>query len=199
MSKQTISLGTAPTGTGGDTPRTAFTKAQNNFDELYAALGASGNPQALPPALPVLQGGTGVTTIAALLAALAAAGAYAKGNVVGAVSQSGGVNTGAIVEYGSNGNGEYWKFAGGMMLCKGAVGTSVAASTVSQYAYTLPAAFANTDYFAHAMVQPLSSADFYGAVFKVNTSTTQVQFGFRNGAAAQNISGHWFALGRWYV
>jgi len=37
MAKQTINLGTAPTGIGGDTPRSAFTKAQSNFDELYAA------------------------------------------------------------------------------------------------------------------------------------------------------------------
>jgi len=37
MSKQTINLGTAPTGVGGDTPRSAFTKTQSNFDELYAA------------------------------------------------------------------------------------------------------------------------------------------------------------------
>lgn len=37
MAKQTINLGTAPTGVGGDTPRSAFTKAQSNFDELYAA------------------------------------------------------------------------------------------------------------------------------------------------------------------
>ncbi|WP_237142285.1 hypothetical protein [Pseudomonas gregormendelii] len=37
MAKQTIGLGTAPTGVGGDTPRTAFTKVQANFDELYAA------------------------------------------------------------------------------------------------------------------------------------------------------------------
>jgi len=36
MSKQTIQLGTAPTGVGGDTPRSAFQKAQSNFDELYA-------------------------------------------------------------------------------------------------------------------------------------------------------------------
>ncbi|WP_247255880.1 hypothetical protein [Pseudomonas moorei] len=39
MSQQTILLGTAPTGAGGDTPRSAFTKAQSNFDEIYAALG----------------------------------------------------------------------------------------------------------------------------------------------------------------
>jgi hypothetical protein len=59
MAKQTISLGAAPTGVGGDTPRTAFVKTQANIDELYAALGATGSPSAIPTALPVLQGGTG--------------------------------------------------------------------------------------------------------------------------------------------
>ncbi|KJH75633.1 hypothetical protein [Pseudomonas sp. ES3-33] len=46
MAKQTILLGAAPTGVGGDTPRTAFTKAQQNFDELYARdaqLGSAAN------------------------------------------------------------------------------------------------------------------------------------------------------------
>lgn len=59
MSKQAINLGTAPTGQGGDTPRSANAKAIANFDELYSALGATGSPQTLPAALPVLKGGTG--------------------------------------------------------------------------------------------------------------------------------------------
>jgi len=61
MSKQVINLGTAPTGVGGDTPRSAFTKAQSNFDEIYTALGGSGAPVSLPAALPVANGGTGST------------------------------------------------------------------------------------------------------------------------------------------
>lgn len=36
MAKQTIALGTAPTGVGGDTPRSAFTKTNANFDEIYS-------------------------------------------------------------------------------------------------------------------------------------------------------------------
>ncbi|CAG9177770.1 hypothetical protein [Cupriavidus pampae] len=35
MSKQTIALGTPPTGSDGDTSRVAFGKSNNNFDELY--------------------------------------------------------------------------------------------------------------------------------------------------------------------
>lgn len=37
MAKQTINLGTAPTGAGGDTVRSALVKAQANFDEIYNA------------------------------------------------------------------------------------------------------------------------------------------------------------------
>lgn len=116
MSKQTIQLGTAPTGAGGDTPRSAFTKTQSNFDELYAALGASGSPMALPAALPVAQGGTGGTTQAAARTALGL-GSAAVAPIVGTVSWAGGVPTGAIIESGSSANGQYTKFADGTMFC----------------------------------------------------------------------------------
>lgn len=43
MAKQTINLGTAPSGAGGDDRRSAWLKAITNFDELYAALGAPAN------------------------------------------------------------------------------------------------------------------------------------------------------------
>ncbi|MGX9379051.1 hypothetical protein [Pseudomonas sp. JQ36] len=49
MSKQTINLGTVPTGAGGDTPRSAFLKTQSNFDELYAKFDGSADPWALQP------------------------------------------------------------------------------------------------------------------------------------------------------
>lgn len=62
MSKQTVTLGTAPTGVGGDTPRSANIKINGNFDELYAALGATGSPSALPTVLPIARGGTGADT-----------------------------------------------------------------------------------------------------------------------------------------
>lgn len=42
---------------------------------------------------------------------------YGSENIVGTVSQSGGVPTGAIIERGSNANGRYWKMAGGQLIC----------------------------------------------------------------------------------
>ena len=48
---------------------------------------------------------------------LSEAQAYRQGNILGTVSQTGGVPTGAVIERGSNANGEYVKFADGTMIC----------------------------------------------------------------------------------
>ncbi|QBR32818.1 MULTISPECIES: phage tail protein [Pseudomonas] len=110
MTKQTINLGTAPTGVGGDTPRSAFTKTQSNFDELYIALGASGSPGTLPTALPVAQGGTGGATQAAARTGLGL-GSAAIVDVVGLMTNS------AIIEKGSNASGSWTKYSDGTMIC----------------------------------------------------------------------------------
>lgn len=47
----------------------------------------------------------------------AAAEFYRRSNILGTVSQSGGVPTGAIIERGSNANGEYARWADGTQLC----------------------------------------------------------------------------------
>ena len=41
---------------------------------------------------------------------------FNQGNIVGTVSQSGGIPTGAVVERGSNANGEYVRFADGTQI-----------------------------------------------------------------------------------
>ena len=45
MAQQNINMGTPPSGVGGDTRRTAFTKCQENFNELYgmAAIASGSN------------------------------------------------------------------------------------------------------------------------------------------------------------
>lgn len=47
MAKQTINMGTAPTGAGGDTRRSAFAKCQSNFDELYDLVAIASGTNAL--------------------------------------------------------------------------------------------------------------------------------------------------------
>ena len=74
---------------------------------------------------------------------------YSRGNILGTVSQSGGVPTGAIIERGSNANGSYTRFADGTQICwfEGpAVATEVAAGALFQegnsFVWNYPASFA---------------------------------------------------------
>lgn len=46
-----------------------------------------------------------------------ASAAFRRGNVLGTVSQSSGVPTGALIERGSNANGDYVRFADGTQIC----------------------------------------------------------------------------------
>ena len=46
---------------------------------------------------------------------------YARSNILGTVSQTGGVPTGAVIEKGSNANGEFVRYADGTLICTGSV------------------------------------------------------------------------------
>ncbi|WP_238138537.1 hypothetical protein [Aeromonas salmonicida] len=48
---------------------------------------------------------------------------YKRKNILGVVSQTAGIPTGAIIERGSNANGEYIKFADGTLVCIASVST----------------------------------------------------------------------------
>ncbi|WP_241667849.1 MULTISPECIES: hypothetical protein [unclassified Pseudomonas] len=66
--------------------------------------------------LSVAQGGTGVTSLTALLSALGLTDAYKKSNIVGTVSDSAGVPNGAILESGYINSCYYEKRADGSLL-----------------------------------------------------------------------------------
>jgi len=66
--------------------------------------------------------------------------AFRRGNILGTVSQSGGVPTGAIIERGSNANGEYVRFADGTQICR--LDTRFTGGSVVSYLdWTYPATF----------------------------------------------------------
>jgi hypothetical protein len=77
--------------------------------------------------------------------------AYGQANVVGSVSQFGGVPTGAVIERGSNSNGSYVRFADGTQICWHRVNAGDATAfgsgtfndpfRTSPLAWTYPAAF----------------------------------------------------------
>lgn len=97
--------------------------------------------------LSVSRGGTGVATLAAYLASLLTVGAYAKTNILGTVSQSAGVPTGAIIESGGtvSGTGRYIKYADGTMtITKTLVpagGSTTAAGAIFRCAATAGGSF----------------------------------------------------------
>lgn len=146
MAKQIINLGTAPSGAGGDDRRSAWLKTKANFSELYNWISglAQGDDvaTALPTSLPVSKGGTGGNTPATGRAGLGLKNA-AVADILGSVSQSSGIPTGAILERGSNANGEFIRLADGTQICWGITsmthnGASLAPTSAG---ITFPAAF----------------------------------------------------------
>ena len=167
MAKQTINLGTAPSGAGGDDRRSAWLKAIANFDELYNFI----------------------------------ASAFNKANIVGTVSQSAGVPTGAIVQRGSNANGEYVRFADGTQVCWsiGRVTTTASVNGYGDVSITFPIAFPNTSYVVTANGQPVNNWDMYGFLSASSQTVSGCMLRFRNGAAgAQQFSASYMVIGRWY-
>lgn len=76
---------------------------------------------------------------------------YRTDNILGTVSQTAGVPTGAIFESGSNANGEYVKYANGTLVCTRTATTvfdgTTAASPYIQW--VPPAAFVSNAFFTN--------------------------------------------------
>lgn len=68
--------------------------------------------------------------------------AVTNNNILGTVSQFGGLPTGAIIERGSNANGEYVKLADGTMICTAIVSVDLTTAQVNTYPF--PASFLTT-------------------------------------------------------
>ncbi|MCK3852082.1 hypothetical protein [Pseudomonas sp. W2Jun17] len=140
MARSAINLGTAPTGQGGDTFRTASQKNNDNSNELYTALGAPANGQ-LPAALPVAKGGTGGTTQLAARQGLGLGAASTKsfglqdGELIPAGTYSGFYSNNAPTTYQADRPGEPGQ--GGAFSRLGAPGSSsgLSYSTVIRIPY----------------------------------------------------------------
>lgn len=70
--------------------------------------------------------------------------AFRRGNILGTVSQTSGVPTGAVIERGTNANGEYVRFADGTQICtRITLDLLYASATICRGDWTFPAAFAS--------------------------------------------------------
>lgn len=119
---------------------------------------------------------------------------YTNESLVGSVSQSGGVPSGAAMYRGSNANGEYVRFADGTQICNFRL-TSSAGGSVT---WTFPAGFLSTDDLGVNLTPFVSG----GLVYIPTISTMSpgnISFRLYDTAGA-NVSGNCSltAIGRWY-
>ncbi|MDX7852996.1 hypothetical protein [Aeromonas caviae] len=106
---------------------------------------------------------------------------YHVKNILGQVSQAGGIPTGAIIERGSNANGEYIKFADGTLIC---------ICQISVDFSTLASTFWGTDYnvFPHAFIsQPAMSFS------RVQQSHNPVNIRWASQVTLSAEAGRWIA------
>ncbi|APO81801.1 hypothetical protein [Pseudomonas putida] len=162
----------------------------------------------LTTALSVAQGGTGGKTQAAARTGLGL-GPAAVAAIVGTVSQSGGVPSGAIIERGSNANGEYTRWADGTQICTGVTTEQpmATASTVAGLYYnatpiggTFAAPFAAVPDVVASPVRVESNAILTvgGSNVVAGTTTATPQYraiGVVSGSAAKFV---YIARGRWF-
>lgn len=129
--------------------------------------------------------------------------AYHAGNILGTVSQSGGAPTGAIIERGSNANGEYVRFADGTQICTVYKVKAAAAGILANGVYywsepwAFPAAFISAPSLTIgafvAGVLSWGSAD-----GQTGDSTIGYLNAFANIAATADVHYRAIAIGRWY-
>lgn len=129
--------------------------------------------------------------------------------IVAAVSQSGGVPTGGIVEYGSNANGEYVRLAGGLQICWTQMTLPYLSAGALGASWTFPAVFsAAARVIGNAMWQTaagaLSASSYqqYPGPQGVTATTTVVslRMGRMSGAAfasGDSVACDCFAIGKW--
>ncbi|HHQ2524233.1 TPA: hypothetical protein ACSPKT_001269 [Pseudomonas aeruginosa] len=81
---------------------------------------------------------------AAVREALGGSGAlYSRDSILGAVAQAGGVPTGAVIQRGSNANGEFVRFADGTQICVASLVGDGSQLAGQQLTVSLPATFAS--------------------------------------------------------
>ena len=128
---------------------------------------------------------------------------YHTGNILGTVSQSGGVPTGAIIERGSNANGEYVRWADGTQVCwnEGPTPytTNLAASSLfynNGQDFTYPAAFSGVKPPAVSAVNRRIEGAVFG--FTYAASNTAVWVGAYSPDNISAFYAAYIAIGRWF-
>ena len=151
------------------------------------------------PAAPTAAAGTNTTQLATTAYALAAAAArYGKNNILGTVSQSAGVPTGALLESGTSVTGAYWRFASGLQIATGTAPTGTASGAFGAVfgsagvTATYAAAFSSPPKVAPTAVAST------GWVLALADNNTQVTLFAVCPVSGSTITPQYIAVGFWF-
>lgn len=130
----------------------------------------------------------------AVVAKLPVSGNAVIPGLVGTVSQSGGVPTGAIIERGSNANGDYVRFADGTQVCTKKAETPGTTPESFQW----PAAFTSAVYSATANSSFSTTASDITIKFSGLSASGGNILATVNGVGTATVGYTAIAIGRWY-
>lgn len=126
---------------------------------------------------------------------------YGPGNVLGAVSEAAGVPTGAVIERGSNGNGDYVKFADGTLICTSPVFSADATTAVgslygwaASQTWTFPAVFSGAPHVSSGGTDDAMQS--WGTAQTPTVADTEVNVMSAVSATGSSVS--FVAIGRWF-
>ncbi|MBD8090994.1 hypothetical protein IFT48_13410 [Pseudomonas fluorescens] len=135
-------------------------------------------------------------------------GSASNAALVGTVAQSGGVPTGAIIERGSNANGQFTKYADGTLICWDAVGfsagTTVGAGSIFQSppvpARSFPATFASPPkiFITASCALAVSVCAISGDGNAPSWPPAVCQGPYNTGSTFYQGIMNYLAIGRWY-
>ena len=199
MAINLINLGTAPTGAGGDDRRGAWVKGNAMFQELYTGKAGSGantditSITGLTTALAVGQGGTGANSVAGARTSLGIKSA-GLADIIGAVSQTGGTPTGAIMRRTVNSNGVSVRFANGLQLFYVKTAVTWGANVATRFTANFTEAFQGTP----VIFSQLRTSD-PGAYFCSPENVSNIDMAFYvKGQFAGGSDVYLFAIGAWF-
>jgi hypothetical protein len=144
-------------------------------------------------------------------ATLDGAAAYSRDNILGTVSESSGTPTGAIIQRGSNANGEFVRYADGTQVCwRNSNLTLTQASTLRwDRRWDFPVTFSDSAFYADLIMEGFGPTNYsntnVGAARVTSRGTSFVSFNiYRAGDNESAIPSNSemdvraYAIGRWY-
>jgi len=123
---------------------------------------------------------------------------YDRSNVLGAVSQSGGLPTGAIIETGTNAAGRYIKYADGKLECWGYPGSidQTVANTAYSTTFGLPATFVGS-YAVFSNISSVNVANIFYGYSRASSLTGATYSIIQCWSVVQTYTYSVYAIGRW--